>query len=570
MTKRRLLLLCGAFVALRLLLVLCAADQLSEPDAAEAKLMRIGDEWIATGQAPTPERLLWHVRAGTNAPHGAYLLVSLLYALLVVPLGAAGSYLALKLVAIGFATVALAAWTATAWRLGGAVAAWAMGLLLLLSPPPLLAGGLVAWGSHPESVALVGLCAWALTSGRIRTAGDSATAGGLLGLTAGLNLLVAPAVAVLALGWGFDRWRSPEGRTAALVALAVGAAVPLAALLWLTGGAAASVTETAGASPLELLWSAQQGAPAPILETLVAVLPLRVWPPTAFGAALTAGPRFGLDLALSIGLLGVLAAGSWQLRSRRELLGRGLALLWAAPLVHLATLALLAPRRPAVPPRYLLPVWPLLLLGLALALAWWWPRRSTRAVIAVVVAAWLLPGLSVHTERIRPGRAAGFAEYRPASWLAADIGHVGYDEAPWVNRFVEARGHERTVGFGFVAGVGAADDALGGGTGPHLDAAALLDRRDAWLSSGAAVDRERLHENIGWGLSVFAWQRTGVWHGVLSRLPDGDREATARGLGIGLSLRGDAGCRAIERYSGPDRRAMQAGAALMAGCPSAR
>jgi hypothetical protein len=565
-TRRRLLLLCGAFFALRLVLVLCAADQLSEPDAAETKLMRIGDEWVGTGAAPSVERLLWYARAGTNAPHGAYLLVSLLYALLVVPIGAAGSYLALKLVAIGFATLALAAWTATAWRLGGSMAAWTTGLLLALSPPPLLAGGLVAWGSHPESVALVGLCAWAVTSGRIRTVGDSAVAGALLGATAGLNLLVAPIVAVLAIGWGWDRWRDADGRARSLVALAVGAVVPLAGLLWLTGAASASVVETAGSSPVELLWRAQQGADGPVLTTITSLLPLRVWSPTAFGAPLGLAARLGLDLGLSLGLLGALVAATWRLRARRDLLGRGVALLWAAPAVHLLTLALLAPRRPAVPARYLLPAWPLALLALALALAWWWPRRPARAVLCAVVLAWLVPGLSLHVERLRPGRMQAFDEYRPAAWLAADIGHVGYEEAPWVNRFLEARGGEQTDGFGFVAGAGATDDPLAEEADSHLDAAALLDRRDAWLAAGGPTSRDRLHENIGWGLSVFAWQRSGVWHGVLSRLPDEDRAATARGLGAGLGLRGEPGCQAIERYSGPDRAAMKLGAAMIGPC----
>lgn len=567
MTRRRLLLVCGAFFVLRLLLVLCAADRLSEPDAAETKLMQIGDEWIATGHAPSLERLLWYARAGTNAPHGAFLLVSLLYALLAVPLGASGSYLALKLVAIGFATIGLAAWTATAHRLGGDRAAAATALLLTLSPPPVLAGTLVAWGSHPESVALVGLCAWALVSGRIRSAGDAAVAGALLGLTAGLNLLVAPLVAVLAVGWGWDRWGRAEGRIGSITGLVGGALVPLAGLLWLTGAATASVVETAGSSPTELLWQAQQGGGAPLLETLAGLLPLRAWGASAFGAGLSEGMRLALDGVTTTALLAGLAAATWALRARKELTGRVVALLWAAPLVHLGTVVLLAPRRPFVPPRYLLPLWPLLLLGPALALGWWWSKRGPRLALLVVVATLLVPGLSLHVELVRPGRIDGFGEYRPSAWLAADIGHVGYVEAPWVNRFLEARGSEGVEGFGDVAGAGAADDALAQEPGSHLDAAALLERRQARLDDGLDDDdRQRLHENIGWGLSVFAWERTGVWHGVLSRLHGADREATARGLGIGLRTHGSSGCRAIEHYTGPDRGAMEEGAGLLGGC----
>jgi len=565
-TRRRLLLFCGAYFVLRLLLVLCASDRLSEADAAEAKLMQIGDEWVATGRAPTLERLLWYARAGANAPHGAYLLVSLLYAALVVPAGAAGSYLALKLVAIGFATIGLAAWTATARRLGGDRAAWATALLLVLAPPPLLAGGLVAWGSHPESVAFVGLCAWALTSGRIRSAGDAVVAGGLLGLTVGLNLLVAPLVSVLAAGWAWDRWRHPPGR-GAIGALLAGAALPLAGLLWLTGAATASVVETAGSSPTELLWQAQQGTSGPVVETLAELLPLRVWGASAFTLPLSGGAELALQVAATVALLTGLVAAAAALRGRPEVRGRVIALLWLAPLAHLATLALLAPRRPAVPPRYLLPVWPLLLLGLALALAWWWDRRGLRAALVALLVASLAPGLSLHAELLRPGRMTGFTEYRPAGWLAADIGHVGYEEAPWVNRFLEARGSDGSEGFGYVAGVGASDDALAQPDVSHLDATALLERRAVRLEAGMTpAARERLHENIGWGLSVFAWGRSGVWHGVLSRLPDGDREATARGLGTGLRVRGSEGCRALERYTGPDRAAMEEGAGLLGGC----
>jgi hypothetical protein len=574
MTRRRLLALVAVFVVVRLLLVLCASDLLSEPDAAEAKLMRIGDGWIASGQAPSLERLLWHARAGANAPHGGYLFVSLLYAALVVPLKASGSYLALKLVAIGVAAIGFAAWVVVADRLGGARAAWVAAALLLAPPPAFLAGSLVPWGSHPEAMALLGLSAWALLSGRIRSVGDGAVAGLLLGLTAGVDLLVAPLVGLAALGWGWDRWRRAEAegvrwlpQSAALLA---GGAVGLGALLWLTGGATASVTETAGASPLELLSTSRAGGGDPLFgRSLAALLPLPIFGPTLAGRLLTDGQAFALDLAASLGLLGGLGVVVARARRHEALGGRVAALLVAIPATHLAVLALLAPRRPDIPPRYLLPVAPLLLVALAVALAWGWERRGLRLALLAVIALWLLPGAALQAQLIRPARIEAFPEYRPAAWLEADIGHVGYDEAPWVNRFLEARG-DATEGFAFAAGAGASDHLLGEPPNRSaLDPIALLDRRRAWLEVGRSPEARRaMHENLGWGLSVFAWGREGVMHAVLSHLPGGDRDAAARGLGAGLALRGSRGCEVIRDNHGPDRAAMLEGAGWIpgAGC----
>lgn len=557
-TRRQLLLLCASFFALRLLLVLCAADRLSEPDAAEAKLMRIGDEWISTGRAPSFSQLLWHARAGTNAPHGAFLLVSLLYAALAVPFGAAGSYLALKLVAVGFSVVALAAWTATAGRLGGPLAAAGTALLFLLSPSPFLAGSMVPWGSHPEAAAMLGLCAWALA--RWDGGRGAMGAGALLGLAAGCDLLAAPLAAALGVGRAWDVWRAADedGKPSALplASMGAGAAATLGGMLWLTGGASASVVETPGSSPLELL---AEPAGAGLGPALLELLPLRVWA----GALPRAAPSLvaGLDLAWSIALLAALALAAWGLARRRREWGLGGALLVVGPVLHMVVLAALAPRRPSVPPRYLLPLWPLLLLAPGLALGWS-RGRATRAAACAALLLWLVPGLAVQGRLLRPARIPGFALYRPAAWLAADIGHVGYDLAPLVGSFMEAREGVGTDGFGFAAGAGAADDPLGPRSDP-LDPAALLVRRDAWLAAhpgASAEERILLHENAGWGLAVFAWGHPGVWHSLLSRLPEGDRRAMARGLGRGLADRGKEGCRAIARYGGPDREAMEAGA----------
>ncbi len=241
------------------------------------------------------------------------------------------------------------------------------------------------------------------------------------------------------------------------------------------------------------------------------------------------------------------------------------------PALHLGTLCFLAPRRPYVPPRYLLPLWPLLALLLALALAWTWRSRSQRAGMAAACALWLLPSLSVQAALFEPSRIGGFWDYRPAAWLAAEIGHVGYEEAPWVNDFVAARAPGATAGFGFAAGIGATDDLLAQPEDREaLDAQALLARRQAWLGehSLGADERRILHENIGWSLSVFAWERRGDWHALLTHLEGEDRLHTAQGLGRGLSMRGAEGCEALEHFQGPDRAALLAGARLTTGTES--
>jgi hypothetical protein len=562
--RRRLGLLAAAFFTLRLVLVLGAADRLSQPDAAEVKLMAIGDSWIHDG-APSLERISWHVRAGTNAPHGAYLPTSMLYALLVVPFGAAGSYLALKLVAILFATLGFVAWTATAWQLGGLRAAAVMAGLLFFPPPGFLAGTMVPWGSHPESAALVGLVAWVITSGRARSPGDCTVAGLLLGGVVGCSLLSGPLVATLAAGWAWDAWRQEDGpgpwgpRVGGLV---LGAGAALGAMLWLTGGLSASVVETAGSSPLQLLTGPDGGTPGLIGATVAGLVPPSVWP--LMGSDLAQQRLLDIlwGLLLTLGLLLAVIA----LAHRKTLWGRGAALLVLGPLAHLAAVVLLAPRRPMIPPRYLLVLTPLALLGLALAVAWWSDRgRRMRTTAAAVAVLWLVPCVGQQLSLLEPSRMSGFAQYQPAAWLAADIGRVTYDEAPWVNRFLAARGVGQADGFGFAAGVGASDTPFAADEGDALDPRALMDRRDRWLDrSRSAAERRRLHENIGWSLAVFGWERTGVWHAVLSNLPPSDREATAFGLGLGLGMRGSKGCAAARRMMDAD--AILAGARSLGRC----
>ncbi len=140
-----------------------------------------------------------------------------------------------------------------------------------------------------------------------------------------------------------------------------------------------------------------------------------------------------------------------------------------------------------------------------------------------------------------------------------------------INDFVAARAPGATAGFGFAAGIGATDDLLAQPEDREaLDAQALLARRQAWLGehSLGADERRILHENIGWSLSVFAWERRGDWHALLTHLEGEDRLHTAQGLGRGLSMRGAEGCEALEHFQGPDRSALLAGARLTTGTES--
>ena len=239
--------------------------------------------------------------------------------------------------------------------------------------------------------------------------------------------------------------------------------------------------------------------------------------------------------------------------------GRVAALFVAAPAAHLLTLALMAPRRPEVPPRYLLPLVPILLVAISVAFAWSRGHSRLRVVMAVVVLAWAAPGVITQVQLFDSARMDQFSDYRPHEYLQRDIGHVTYETAPAVNRFLEARGSESTAGFNFSAGIGASDDlVMEGPTHNPMDPRSLVTRRESWIKSFPMDGEERrtLHENIGWGLAVFAPGRRGVWHAVLSGLPEDDRRATARGLGIALSLEGPRGCDQARNYIGSDREAL--------------
>jgi hypothetical protein len=95
----------------------------------------------------------------------------------------------------------------------------------------------------------------------------------------------------------------------------------------------------------------------------------------------------------------------------------------------------------------------------------------------------------------------------------------------------------------------------------RLDAPGLLARRSDTLGE-APLDREQralLHENIGWGMVVFAPQSKGTWQAVLSRLEGDDRAALGRGIGLALGWDRRGGCTKLRNFGGPDQGAVITG-----------
>jgi len=558
-SRRQLFLLAATFFVLRLVLVLCAADRLSEPDSAEVKLMELGDTWIRSGEPPSGVQLLRAARAGTNAPHGAYLPVALLYTAIAVPLGEAGNYLALKGVGILFATAGLLIWVLLATEIAGRWAGGVMALLMFLPPPAFLAGTMVPWGSHPEAVFFLGIAAYAVVKLPPDSRGaDRFFVAGALALATGMNLLVAPMVAVLVMGLAWDQrkaardWGSPALFGGGL----------LGGFLWVSGSPWASVTENAGASPLQLAAESTHTAAGLFVRSVGDLIPLPLGGsnPASWWGLLPVDWMY--SALFMLGISGAITVAY----AREGHRGRLLALFGGLPLVHLVCLALWAPRRPFIPPRYLLPLLPILLLALVLTCAESsGPFRRSFARFALLLA--VLPGFLIQAQLIDLSRADEFAEYRPAAWLAEDIGHVTYSSAPAVNRFIEGRGPGRTQGFNFAAGIGASDALLSKPNPSRLNAAGLLERRENVLNEHSLAtpdgesehQRTLLHENIGWGMAVFAPNSLGTWGAVLSRLDHPDRPAVARGIGMGLAWGGQAGCTTMRYFGGPDKAAVGAG-----------
>ncbi len=558
---RRLLVLALAFALARSLLVGMAADRISEPDQAEVKLMVLGDAWADSGRLPSPAQLLQRAREGVNAPHGGFLPVSLIHAALSGPAGGTGRYGRLKLGVILLATLSLLCWLAVAERLGGPVASACVALLWLLCPPSMLGASLVAWGSHPEAAALLGPAVIALLMGR--GIGGAAIAGGLLGLVGGFSLLLVPVCAVLALGWAWDLWweEPPTPWLPRAGALAATFLLVAGGLGWIAQAGDASVTESAGHSPLQLLHQARSDVDPLVAETARNLLPPRIvgatWP-GADGPPATARAWDRAYLALLLAVLVASLPGPLRDRAHR---GRQLALLIGVPLVLALVLSALGPRRPWVPPRYLLALWPPALLTLSLAAG---RARGPvgRGLALAAVALWTLPGLAAQADLWRLGRLGGFASYEPSRYVAAGIGHVGYEEAPAVAAFLDRRDKagQSILGFGLAAGEGGGEALLLDGRPAHLvDPADLLERLARLRLEQPELDASILHRNLGWGLAVFAPDRRGTWLSVLDRIGDG-RVDVAFGLGQGLRLSVD-GCRSLRGLLGPDRAAILQGAA---------
>ena len=579
------------FVALRLLLVFSASDRIHAPDWAEAKHSFLGDRWILAGP-PSLGEVLETARESRNAAHGGFLPLSALYAVLSVPYAAPDNQLALKLSAIAFATLGFCAWLAVAIRIGGALAGWLTALLALFPPPIYLAGSLVTWGSHPEASALLGVAALLLlreSSTRCRGLCLPALA---LGTVGAMSSLLLPITLLLLIVW--LRGIAPSilvRRRIAVAALAW--ALPLLLAWWLTGALGSSITEEAGNAPLDLVLSVGDGL-ALIPATLGKLIPLPCFGAEVLGRDLSDAARAPLDWILFALLLCSLAHITTLSRhpargdetTSAPLARLTTTLLVGAPALHLGILLLVGPRRPSVELRYLLPVFPILGVAIAVAAALAWRQRKsvrTRAWAALLlcsVIAWSIPGMAVQAALIEPARIGalsgvgpGFMAWRSPRYIDYDIGNVRYETAPGVNDFLSQRGTS-PAGFALVPRLTAGQDLLRSLEPPVIDAARLLDRirQDRATQPVASPERTRIYENIGWALAVFAPDRPGLWMALLSHLGS-DRSACAAGLGMGLSRTLDTACTKIQTLQKEDRHPAWAGAASLdaafrQSCPS--
>ena len=501
--------------------------------------MVLGDRWINEGSFPSTRDVLRLAQAGTNAPHGAYLPVSLSYAVLARPFGVPGNYLALKLVAIGMGLLAMFVWIAVAEQLSTGPpgqAGFAMGLLFLFAPGEMLLGSLVPWGSHPEGILFGGLAALTALRAQQRRS-PPLHSGFVIALAAAMSTLLAPTAFLLLLVLLYRQ----RDRSTTLVATLGGAFIGFVGPLLLSGSLGASVTEAPGATPTELVRSGFGSNVDLVYRSLLSVLPFPLSPDAVAASS---------PVIAGLGTLALLAAVAWQgwlgLKARAPL---RLVLMLAVPVCSLLVLVLFAPRRPFIPPRYLLPLFPFLLLALTLT----WSEAQSRTLRLLATAGLLVvigPGISLQAGLIDLSRAGGFASYRPSDYTAADVGHVRYENADCVGRFLATRAVDSRTGFNFAAGVGASDSLLSIPLSERrLQAQSLLERREHWLNERdpaapySSEERRQMHENIGWGVAAFAPQARGDWLALLTRLDSDDAAALARGLGMGVAAFPDSQCK---------------------------
>jgi hypothetical protein len=314
----------------------------------------------------------------------------------------------------------------------------------------------------------------------------------------------------------------------------------------LCGAWTASVTETPGNTPVGLMFTGGTD----LWATLASLLPPRVVP-----AHLIASSR-ALDAGLALFALVTCAIAVGGRDSAR---GRRAAVVIGAGLAHLALLALLAPQRPDVPARYLLPLWPLIAVGVAVGVARFTEGDRERGTLRIalgilLLAAWALPGAVTQIQLLQPERARAFFSYDASRYAGLDIGKVTYETAPGVNDFLARRSD--ITGFRLVAGTGAGQDLLMRPPPHPVDAARLPAQIEHAL--GRFESRETSLENVGWGLAVFAADRPGARRSVLLGLGGADREAVARGIGMGLQAAG----RSLDLWDqDPDAAAIREGAA---------
>lgn len=519
--------LVGGFLV-RLLALLCGSDRLSEPDAAETKLLDWARAQAEGGPLPMGE-VLRLLRSGPNAPHGGTWLVAGPVAVVTALSGVEWGYAALKTWGLLLQCAGLWAWSLASAAVAGPGARPWVTILLAFPPPLWFALSLVPWGSHPEAAALLGLpLLW-----HTRRGWSLGAAFGF-GAVAALDLLVVPSVLCL---WWAQRVRLNASANVARLALF---ALPIGATLWLTGGLSASVTEEPMNQPLALLGLLTDRLGL-VGESVLGLLRLELAPPDW-------APR-----ALGIVAIGVVVAALWwTARLAPSSVGR---ITFVPTLVLLVTVLLFAPRRPDVPARYLVLLWPPLALGVGSALA----ACARRSTTLAAVAAFSLTGplLLWLPDLVDPRRAPGFPRYQPERWVRLDIGHFGYDDVEALAAIrVRCAGGER--GIALVTGTGAAERPPWSRRLP-LDAPRIRQRIEATSWADGPETATRREEACALGLTL-GWLGVDQPSEVAAVLPalGARRWDVAAALGTTPSVFGERHCEALLALSAVDRDAASA------------